>query len=92
MHQGHIWSGRILIILSIVNGGTGLLLGDNSPGGEKVYETLATIVAVLYIVLVALWYFNRAKSSENESAGTESEPETRAGRHISEISGTQKIG
>lgn len=30
----HVWLGRILIVLGMVNGGLGLKLADNTHGGE----------------------------------------------------------
>ena len=75
LHQGHVWLGRILIILGLVNGGTGLDLAANSPGGEKVYGALAGIVGILYIGLLGSWYVTgggrstKAESSDAEEYG-----------------------
>lgn len=63
LHQGHIWFGRVLIILGLVNGGTGLDLAANSPGGEKVYGSLAGVVGILYIGLLLSWHLTRARSN-----------------------------
>lgn len=50
-----------------------MLLGDNSPGGEKAYEALAVITGVVYIGSLALWYFNRSKNSGEKGSGSEAE-------------------
>ncbi|TVY24032.1 hypothetical protein LHYA1_G008450, partial [Lachnellula hyalina] len=50
----HIWYGRILMILAVINGGLGLKLADNTRSGEIVYGVLAGVVAVVYVVIVVL--------------------------------------
>jgi hypothetical protein len=70
LRQGHIWFGRILIILGLVLGGTGLQLAANSPGGEKVYGALAGIIGVFYIGLVLLWYFVRGRKTTEDRSDT----------------------
>ena len=59
LRYGHIWLGRILIILGMIEGGLGLWLAANSPGGEKVYGALAGIIGVSYIALLVFWYFKK---------------------------------
>jgi hypothetical protein len=39
----HIWIGRIMITLGIVNGGLGLLLAANSRSGEIIYAVVAAV-------------------------------------------------
>ncbi|RFU34739.1 hypothetical protein B7463_g1627, partial [Scytalidium lignicola] len=63
IHQGHIWFGRLLIILALINGGLGVDLAANSPGGEKVWGSIAGIFGVLYIVLIVLSYFKKTSDS-----------------------------
>lgn len=45
----HIWYGRILIVLGIVNGGLGLELANSSRGLTIAYSVVAGIVGILYI-------------------------------------------
>ncbi|KAH8821368.1 hypothetical protein F5884DRAFT_894148 [Xylogone sp. PMI_703] len=75
IHQGHIWLGRLLIILGLVNGGLGIDLANNSPGGEKVWGSIAGIFGLLYIILVILSYFGKSsRNSEKESGGEAGSP------------------
>jgi len=50
----HIWLGRIVIILAMVNGGLGLKLANNSKNGEIAYGVVAGAVGVLYTAFVLL--------------------------------------
>ncbi|KAJ5888466.1 hypothetical protein N7495_008507 [Penicillium taxi] len=47
----HIWYGRVLILLGIINGGLGLQLAANSTGGTIAYGVVGGIFGVLIIVL-----------------------------------------
>ncbi|KAK0114846.1 hypothetical protein ONS96_013328 [Cadophora gregata f. sp. sojae] len=44
----HIWYGRILMLLAVINGGLGLKLADNTKGGKIAYAVVAAVVGVLY--------------------------------------------
>jgi hypothetical protein len=68
----------------MINGGTGLKIGNNSPGGEKVYGSLAGIIGVLYIGLVVSWYFTRG--SRNRKRGSDDASESGEGIEIVESS------
>ncbi|ESZ92533.1 hypothetical protein SBOR_7059 [Sclerotinia borealis F-4128] len=48
----HIWYGRALLILGIINGGLGLQLARNTRGGEIIYGLLAGLVALTYLTVV----------------------------------------
>ncbi|KAH8656676.1 hypothetical protein BGZ60DRAFT_417491 [Tricladium varicosporioides] len=50
----HIWYGRILIALAIINGGLGLELARNSKGGEIAYGVVAGVVFMIYLLAVVL--------------------------------------
>ncbi|KAF9768066.1 hypothetical protein IL306_014674 [Fusarium sp. DS 682] len=45
----HIWFGRALIIIGIVNGGLGLKLANSSTGYIIAYSVTAGIVSILYL-------------------------------------------
>ncbi|CZR67636.1 related to WSC4 Cell wall integrity and stress response component 4 [Phialocephala subalpina] len=47
----HIWYGRILMILAVVNGGLGLKLANNSKNGEIAYGVIAGIIGLIYILV-----------------------------------------
>jgi hypothetical protein len=49
----HIWLGRILVTLGMVNGGLGLLLGGDSTRGEKIaYGVISGFIWVTWIFIV----------------------------------------
>ncbi|KAH6665828.1 hypothetical protein B0J14DRAFT_492052, partial [Halenospora varia] len=50
----HIWYGRILIALAVINGGLGLKLARNSKGGEIAYGVVAGVVFLIYLLAVML--------------------------------------
>lgn len=64
----HIWYGRLLIILGIINGGLGLKLADNSKGGKIGYAVAAGVVGLLYILLVVL-RVGRTKTVATDGSG-----------------------
>ncbi|KAI9820422.1 MAG: hypothetical protein M1832_003755 [Thelocarpon impressellum] len=57
----HVWFGRILLVLGIINGGLGLQLANNSRNGEIAYGVVAGVVGVVYIVVVGLWSTGRTR-------------------------------
>lgn len=59
--QTHVWLGRILLVLGIVNGGTGLKLADNTKAGSIAYGVVAGIMVVVYAG-IWLMYKHQAKS------------------------------
>jgi len=61
----HIWFGRIIIILAVINGGLGLKLAANTHGGEIAYGVVAGVIAVAYAATVVL----KKKSSNGLGGG-----------------------
>lgn len=49
----HIWYGRVLMLLAVVNGGLGLKLANNSKNGEIAYGVIAGVVGLIYILFAA---------------------------------------
>jgi len=58
----HIWYGRALMVLAVVNGGLGLQLAANTINGEIVYGVLAGVIGLAYILLVVV----KRKDGANE--------------------------
>ncbi|KFY32676.1 hypothetical protein V495_08863 [Pseudogymnoascus sp. VKM F-4514 (FW-929)] len=48
----HVWYGRILILLGMLNGGFGLKLAANSTGGEIAYGVVAGIIGATYLAVM----------------------------------------
>lgn len=66
----HLWIGRILITVAIINGGLGLRLAARNPfDGEKksntgaiAYGILAGLMWLVYVVITALFEYRKAKA------------------------------
>ena len=52
--HAHIWFGRIIMLLAVINGGLGLKLAANTTGGKIAYGVIAGVVGVAYIIFVIL--------------------------------------
>ncbi|KAJ8068511.1 hypothetical protein OCU04_004061 [Sclerotinia nivalis] len=48
----HLWYGRILIVLAVINGGLGLQLASNTKNGEIAYGVIAAFMGLFYIGVV----------------------------------------
>ncbi|KAJ3568855.1 hypothetical protein NPX13_g6278 [Xylaria arbuscula] len=59
--HGHIWYGRILIVLGIVNGGLGLQLATERQSLVIAYSVLAAIFFVVYVAGAILGEVRRAR-------------------------------
>merc|ERR1712225_68237 len=65
----HIWYGRILMLLAIIDGGLGLQLANNSRNGKIAYAVVAAVVGVVYI---AMCVFKRKGSGSAGGRGLRS--------------------
>ncbi|PSN70742.1 hypothetical protein BS50DRAFT_267089 [Corynespora cassiicola Philippines] len=59
----HVWLGRFLLILGLINGGTGLKLADNTTAGGIVYGVVAGLVGITY---AGVWYWSKRQRNERE--------------------------
>lgn len=50
----HVWFGRSLIVLGIINGGLGLVLAANTTAGEILYGVIAGLMGIIYIAVVVM--------------------------------------
>ncbi|GAB7353118.1 hypothetical protein MBLNU459_g3657t1 [Dothideomycetes sp. NU459] len=60
--HAHVWLGRIVITLGIVNGGLGLQLADNSRSGEIAYAVVAAVVWLAYVAAAVVGERRRRNS------------------------------
>jgi len=58
---GHLWLGRLLITLGMINGGLGFLLALNTTTGPIVYGVFAGIFWVLYVASIFVGERRRMK-------------------------------
>lgn len=74
----HLWVGRLLIVLGIINGGLGIRLASFSPFRTDsqtrtagiVYGVIAAFMFVLYVVLVVLFEMRRKRAQRQIPAPT----------------------
>ncbi|RFU34041.1 hypothetical protein B7463_g2312, partial [Scytalidium lignicola] len=64
----HIWYGRILIILAIVNGGLGLQLATESSAGKIAYSVVAGVVGVVYFAVVIFVALKTRREEQREKS------------------------
>ncbi|KAF2428785.1 CBD9-like protein [Tothia fuscella] len=62
----HIWLGRIVIALGIINGGLGFRLAANTAWGPIVYGVVAGIVFLIYVVAI---FIGERRRKRNAIAG-----------------------
>ena len=62
----HVWFGRTVLVIGIVNGGLGLWLAGNTVSGKIVYGALAGAVGVMYIAF-ACWFGWRRPQEYSEN-------------------------
>lgn len=62
----HIWYGRALLVLGVINGGLGLQLSDNTVKGEIAYGVIAGVMFLLYVAVLAISYGRKSSGLENE--------------------------
>lgn len=63
----HIWLGRILITLGIINGGLGLRLANNTKTGEIAYGVVAGIIWLVWMVAAVYGEIKRKKAPANRN-------------------------
>lgn len=63
----HIWLGRIIVTLGIINGGFGLQLAGNSNSGNIAYSVIGGVIWVVYVAC-AIWG-EMKKAKQNKARG-----------------------
>lgn len=61
----HLWIGRIMITLGIINGGLGLLLASNSRSGEIIYAVVAAVFWFTWMIAACFGEVRRATKSRH---------------------------
>ena len=59
--QVHVWAGRVLLVLGVINGGTGLKLSNNTTSGGIAYGVVAGVLTTIYVGI--WWWSKRAKDA-----------------------------
>lgn len=76
--HGHIWIGRVAIILGMINGGLGLELGGVKTGYVIAYSVVAGIIGLAYIALIVYGEIarsRRASVADSQQEKINSSPE-----------------
>lgn len=68
----HIFTGRVAILLGLINGGLGLQLADAGRPAKIAYGVFAGLMGVIYIGVIVFGEKRRASSSSQNSAGSSS--------------------
>jgi hypothetical protein len=71
----HVWFGRIIMILAIVNGGIGIQYAENSVPGEKGFGVVAGVFFLAYVGVLLWTYITGGR----QAAGRKSEESTIVG-------------
>lgn len=58
----HLWLGRFIITLGIINGGLGFLLANNSRTGAIVYGVVAGLVWIVYVAVAIRGELKRSRA------------------------------
>jgi hypothetical protein len=61
--HGHIWLGRIIITLGIINGGLGFQLAGNTPWGPILYGVVAGLVWCIYVASIVIGERRRKRNA-----------------------------
>jgi hypothetical protein len=68
--HGHIWTGRLAVVLGMVNGGLGLRLASERNAYVIVYSVFAGIIGVVYLGAIAFGERERLRRSSPEATGS----------------------
>ncbi|KAI9040171.1 cytochrome b561 domain-containing protein [Aspergillus affinis] len=63
----HVWYGRVLILLGIINGGLGLKLVKNTPGGEIAYGVVGGVFGAALLLVTVLVEKKKLPSSKQKA-------------------------
>jgi hypothetical protein len=64
--HAHMWVGRVLITLGVINGGLGFLLAGNTSSGPIAYTVVAAVFYLTYVVSAVVTERRRALAEANE--------------------------
>jgi len=62
----HIWWGRAIVTLGIINGGFGLQLSDNTTKGEVAYAIVASVMWTLWMVVIVFSFAKARRTAEKQ--------------------------
>ncbi|GAB7352716.1 hypothetical protein MBLNU459_g3071t1 [Dothideomycetes sp. NU459] len=69
--HAHVWLGRIIVTIGIINGGFGLQLAENSTAGTITYGVVGGFIWLVYVAC-AIWGEMRKSKTRKGSSATDS--------------------
>jgi hypothetical protein len=66
----HVWWGRAVITLGIINGGLGLQLAHNTRKGEIAYAVVAAFMWLLWMTVIVIAFFKSSRRYEGNTGAT----------------------
>ncbi|KAL8829199.1 MAG: hypothetical protein Q9191_002150 [Dirinaria sp. TL-2023a] len=63
--SAHVWYGRIVITLGIINGGLGFKLRNNTTGGKIAYGVIAGVMWCIWMLVVISSYYKRYRKEDD---------------------------
>lgn len=63
---GHLWNGRVVITLGMINGGLGLMLADNTNTGKIAYGIIAAAMWLIYVTAIVIGERRRARGRREQ--------------------------
>ena len=64
----HIWYGRILLVLAVINGGLGIQLAKGSTGLLVAYCAIAGVATAVYVATVAWTTLKKRKRTDSKGS------------------------
>lgn len=97
----HVWLGRLLLTVGIVNGGLGFHFADSIPGPrwpqwpKIAYGILATLIWIVYVAIIIVWSKFNMVEAPAEVRDEEAEPRAAASDEanpVAEVNATADLG
>ncbi|KAF2139557.1 iron reductase domain protein [Aplosporella prunicola CBS 121167] len=85
---GHLWLGRIIITLGIINGGLGLLWADNA--GQSAYIAYGVVGGIIWLIYVFAAIYGEIKRARTPPAYAGSPPRKGSGTSNSPVSSDRR--
>lgn len=62
----HVWLGRVILTLGIINGGLGFMLADNTRTGPIAYGVIAAIFFAVYVYAIIVGEKRRKRGTRRD--------------------------
>ena len=76
----HVWWGRVVLTLAIIQGGLGLRFANNTTGGKIAYGVVAGLIWITWLSVAVRHDMKKAKAPAVEGKRSDSEEMTPVGQ------------